>query len=85
MGKPVKRISQLQVEQYERERQHIDDQPHMTLTPAKDGQLWRGGDHLLHPSQRTSLLSASEAFFQGFHAGARWGYRVGRSRARRRR
>jgi hypothetical protein len=40
-------------------------------------------DHGLHPTQRQSLLTAREAFSQGFHAGARWGYKFAKRRARR--
>lgn len=70
----------LQVSQHRREEALVDDQPHMTLTPEKDGRLWRDGEHGGHSGQRQRLLSAREAFFQGFHAGARWGYRIGRRR-----
>lgn len=73
-------VRQLQVAQYRREHELTDSQPHMTLTPAKAGQLWLGGKHGGHPDQRPSLLSPAQAFAQGFHAGARWGYRVGRTR-----
>lgn len=77
-------IEEAQIRACEREHAHIDDQPHMTLTPSKDGQLWRGGNHHGHPQQKQSLLSASEAFRQGFHNGARWARRDERRRAKRR-
>lgn len=78
-------IAQAQIRQQRRDRDLIDRQPHMTLTPAKSGQLWNGGKHGGHPDQRPSLLTPGEAFTQGFHAGARWGYRFAQYRRRKQR
>lgn len=72
--------TQLQVRACERQMAHIDDQPHMTLTPEKDGKLWRDGKHGLNPNQKQHLLSAREAFNQGFHIGARWAFAFRRTR-----
>lgn len=77
-------ITALQVAAQKRTHAMIDDQPHMTLSPEKGGKLWHGGQHKGHPAQTPTLLSAHEAFFQGFHAGAQWGYRIARTRSRRR-
>lgn len=59
-----KTIGRLQVEQEHRAAVLIDNQLHMRLTG--------------HAEIEPPLLSAREAFRQGFHAGARWGLRVGR-------
>ena len=57
--------------------ENLDDQPHMTLTPSKDGQPYHGMDH-----QRPSLLDAAEAHRHGFWAGARWARRRARREKR---
>lgn len=59
-----------QVRACERDAENLDNQPHMTLSPEKDGKPLTEG----HP-QAPCLLSAREAHRQGFHAGARWARR----------
>lgn len=72
-------IEEAQIRAHDHYRAHIDDQPHMTLTPSKAGQPWHGIDR-----QRPSLLDASEAFRHGFHNGARWARRDEQRRAKKR-
>ena len=67
-------IENRQIRQCCREVDLMNRQPHMTLDPEKAG--------LPVPGGVPQLLSAEEAFRQGFHAGARWGYAFAKRRAR---